>query len=350
MATSLTFTSTAGSYTFSGCDLPVIARRIAGQRQNAAAQLAYRQIEMTFSGFFTGNSHTDLMTKYQALATALKASDMRLTYNDGTNAILSSQAVYIDSLDEPSDWKQYSGQYSFTLHYFEEVTLSYLALAASFVSTVGTFTFSPAPVWSAKTLLGPEDSTSNPYTPFGVEIATEVHVTLDGELFGSSHAALVAKMNSLAAIFTKPGTLNYGSFTNAVRIVSPPSFGPTYPNHFCTYSLTVGYFTTGVYKYKSSKSFTRVHWHPEIKIRKLCPTDVVRLYKESGQTITYNFSLKAADITTARAFLANEAYNSIIPGGVEVEGGMEDWQESTNTINVTAIKYYLTPVLSNVED
>lgn len=54
-------------------------------------------------------------------------------------------SVYVEGFTDPVDWKQYDGEYTLTLYYFDEHThpTGDLGIAASYVTTAGTYTFDP---------------------------------------------------------------------------------------------------------------------------------------------------------------------------------------------------------------
>jgi hypothetical protein len=68
----------------------------------------------------------------------------------------------------------------------------------------------------------------------------------------------------------------------------------------------------------------------------------------SAQTITYKLRIKAENIATCRSLLAIEAENLIQPGGIEMPGGSEEWDEDDPTVDINIIKWYSEAVIANL--
>lgn len=344
------FTSPRGVFNFAMHDMPTIGRRIVYKRPNESGSAFYLTIAMTLTGWFEGDEHAEIVAKYKALCDTLRATDVKVTYFDGQVTVLDDKIVFIDDIAEPDDWKQYTGDYSLNFHYFEEIqTGSYLNVSASYSSPSGSYMFEHTPLWSSKSENVRSDWGGRSSTPGGVPLGSKINITLDGELAASSHANMIAKIEAMKQAFKSDGTLNYGYWSDSVKVVSPPSFGPTLPYFVCPYQIVVGYTSAGLYEFSSTRTFGRINQMPDIRKRKFCPTDFVRENRPSGQEITYELSARGGSLQQVRTLLRAEAINLVIPGGIEMEGGTEVWDDMLNKITISIKKYHVAPVLQNIE-
>ena len=58
--------------------------------------------------------------------------------------------------------------------------------------------------------------------------------------------------------------------------------------------------------------------------------------------------MEAEDLVTARNLIAIEAANFVEPGGLEMQGGTEDWDYDNVRIDLSIIKFYNTGILANI--
>ena len=306
---------------------------------------------MTINGWFEGDSHPEVVEKYQRLIEILKVPDVKVTYFDGNDFVINDQVCFIDNYAEPINWKEYTGDYKVTFHYIEELSHgSYLNLNVSFSSPAGVYTFETTPLWTAKieNVRGSKPG-ANEKSPSGRSVGSIVSVALKGELAANSHNELASKIGLMSNAFSRDGVLNYGIWSNTVDVTSPPSYGPTLPQFVCPFTVAVAYKTESVYEFSATSSYTRIHPMADIRKRKYCPTDYIKLNRDSSQEVTYSLMARGDSIDAARAFLKAEAWNLVIPGGVDMDGGNEVHDEMQNSVTITIKKFYLTPVMPNVD-
>jgi hypothetical protein len=351
MPASITIESSVGTFEFSlEGELPIVSRRMTHRNQSDGLA-AVSLISMSMKGWFEGENHSEVVAKYQQLIAVLKVSDIRVTYFDGNAYVLNEQVCIVESYDEPADWKQYNGDYNISFRYTEELSHgSYLNLNVSYHSPAGSYTFETTPLWSSKSdkVRGSAPG-HDEETPAGVELGEVIAVTLTGELGGQNHNDLSNKMALMRQAFTRDGILNYGVWSNTVDVVSPPQFGPALPHYSCSFSVTVAYKSSYLYEFSAIRTYSRVHNMPDIRKRKHCLTDYVRENRQSSQEVTYVLSGRGDNLSIVRSLLRAVAWNLVTPGGVEMEGGTEVQDDILNKITVTIKRFYLTPILPNIE-
>lgn len=346
----ITIVSTKGQFAFADYDLPLVTRRVTNNRKTDQGH-SRRVVSINLDGFFTGNKHSDVVDKYQKLKNILDVNDAKITYNDGSNNILYDKTVYIDSLNEPQSWKQYSGDYSIAMHYHEEIdnNSTGLGIIASYVSEDGTYTFSPVPLWSRGKKPGRNNWRQSLTTFNGKTIGGDVNIKLQGILVADEHVNLHKKIVELENKFSKDGTLNYGSFSNAVK-VSNVNIGSVFPRDYCEYSIDLNYNSEvdGVHMLSTKRTFSRTTLQPKIRERPFCGDRIIQLFNTSGQRATYRVRLRSSTVDQARSLLADELANLVTSGGIEMDGGSEEWDYDSATVSVTIVKYHSTPILSNI--
>lgn len=348
MAT-LTITSTnGGTYDFGDEELPVIQRGRSYERQSDQGP-SRSKITVGLKGFFEGDMHSEVVAKYQTLLSVLQANDAVLNYHDGVAQVINDR-VYLSSYNEPSDWKQYDGTYDISLYYFDAHAnpTADLGISASYSSSAGSHSFDPVPHWSRSYSKGRSDPHGPNTAPSGAAIQDKVQFVLTGFLTGTSHSDLVSKISSIETALGADGTLTYGDYTDSVRVVDF-KLPNTFPRDYVNYSITFEREVSGIRSIKSKSSFTRIHNFPIIRNRPYCPTpDITTFPRASGQVGTYDIRIDAESVSAARTLLATEAAALIVPGGIEMEGGKEDWDHDKVSVHLNVKKYYATAVNPNL--
>lgn len=348
IVTSMQFVSNTGTYIFDKNNLPLIGRRADYNRLTDQGQAGNRRINVTLNGFFDKNNHKEVVQEYQKLLEVIKCNDAKFTYKVDDVAIIDG-LVYIDGYDEPVDWKQYTGDFSIGLHYFEKPNhlLSDLGILAVYAPEgAAPFKFDPVPHWAGSfkptrpSVYGPRE------TPSGQKIGNEVAVTLTGRLADEDHSKLRIQVDALETALKKDGTLTYGAWTNKVY-VDDFQIPSVFPRNYCDYQIVFRYATEDIIRFNSKRSISRLHNNPKITELPFCGTVRIQQFVPLGQTINYFFSLQAMSIEDARTALTNEMEAMIIPNGIELEGGKEDWDEGECSVTVSCSKYYFPPVIDN---
>lgn len=365
------FASAGGAYQFGPDEVPLFSRRVDYMRPLDQGY-GGRKLICTLSGFFEGKEHTDIIGKYKQLINVIKANDVTFTYR-GDNTTLSDvmveQRVYMDDYVEPTDWKEYQGDYNLTFHYFEQPTAANtLGIIAKYQPKLNSkqqdpakpdiyvsggdpaaYTFDPVPYWDCRLATTREDWHGEKVTAYGRSLANEMSVTLTGRLHSDSHANLKKKIDALHKAFEYDGQLTYGEFINDVKVVDI-SIPTTFPRDYVDYQITLKYNTSGVLKFVSKRRIARLHNFPKITELPWCNTVRVKEFAPLGQQINYYIQLQATSMATCRSLLVNEAKMIVIPNGIELDGGTQEEDDNTNTITLSFSKYYKTPVLSNIEN
>jgi hypothetical protein len=339
--------STAEDYFFADVDMPIMSRRIDNAR---ALDQGHSRVKytVTFSGFFTGNTHDEIIEKYMALEKSLKVNDLQVYYYDGQRELMNYVTCYLDSLNEPGDWKQYDGTYAITLHYFGDVTDSTsLGIQALYTSSVGTYSFLPPPNWSSTK----KPVRKNPYrsrvSGYGNRISDDVVVTLSGFVARDSHSELKAEAELMDSIFAEDGQLDYGEWSDTVRIVSR-NIPTVFPVNYFNYSIQIAYKTEDIHSISSKRIYGMVHKNPKIKERFYCDDIDVKEYGSSGQEVQYDASVSSKTIELARELLAQEVMLLVHPDGVLLKGGTETQDDDALKVSVSFKRYYKTPPLANI--
>lgn len=349
MPVSLSITSPVGTYNFADAskEMPMIGRTVSWIRLDEEGP-SYRRINLSVQGFFEGITHSDVVSKYQALLAVLVANDCTLTYNDGATDIINAKRVYVEGFTDPADWKQYDGEYTLTLYYFDSHThpTADLGIAASYVTTAGTYTFDPPPLWG-RSITPRQDTNASLVTLSGAAIGSLASIDLSGFLTADSHANLKTKMDALQSAFSLDGTLNYGGFTQAVK-TGPVVFPQSYPRLNVNYNITLTYNVNQIITLDLQRDFSRIHSHPTIVERHFCASRRILFGNSSGQYVRYSGRIQADTINNARTLLATEMALFVIGGGIEMEGGSQRENPRNASIDIDFVKFYSVPVLANM--
>ncbi len=361
MPASMTLTSTNGGL-FTFADLPLISRGVAYMRRHPSVPTDRKKISVVLSGFFTGNTHAEIMDQYEALKAVVSDSKVAWVYNDGVSEIANGP-VYIESYSEPSSWKQYEGDYRLTFSYYEKQSTPF-PFVVSFVKTGGspTLTFSPIPVWARVIKPNKMSTTGRTLTPAGENIGSEVTINLQGSIVDTSLSAddpaatsanvILAQQNTFEAALENfgtgvSGTLNYGPFSQTCYVESF-GFAPGSLQDYTDYDIVLKYFTEAVMKLSATVSYDRIHNNPKIEERPYCGDRRITFGNVSGQVVNYSIKLWADSIVNARNLLADEVATLVAGGGIELPGGIELWNYDTASVAVTIKKFHDAYILANL--
>ena len=333
-------------------NLPLVERRIINERRLTEGA-STRTRSFNLSGFFTGDTHDEVMQKFNLLHAICSDNTVFVSYTDGVNIILQDQMMYVDSINEPGDWKQYIGDYQIEMHYREEPlnNANDLIIAASYIpDDAPVYNFELPPFWKSSTAPSRRDTNQRRSSPAGERIGDNVEVTLTGSLTAANPQALKVKMDTMTAAFQADGILNYNNWSNKVRVVSAPVFDESFPTQVVRYTITLSYNNAKIHSMSSKRTITRIHQFPKIRDRIYCNNRKITLFDlKSGQTITYSISIKADDTQIARTILINEVANMIHPNRVEMPGGTEDQDDDSGTVSIKVIKFYDKPIYDNID-
>lgn len=347
-------------YDFSKDELPLISRRISNDRLDDQGP-SIRRIDVTLNGFHTGKNLAEVQAKHKGLIVFLRSNELTLTYTDGVSTIVDQQVCWVDDYNEPSEWRQYSGNYTIALHYFEEAEATNIeTIQCSLVNSLGTLTLDPAPLFAINAGRSQGSFRASDLTPANAAavfnqqdierpITREAVITLEGFMTGLFPDALVAKRNNMLNMTQKKVTLNYGSYTTPATVLRV-NFPPTFPRRKCYYTLELQTdLGVGVRFLSTTRDIPRVHRNPLIRERPQCnlPPYVMESGL-SGQEIHYGFSILGDSMAAMRATLRTEAAYAIFPGGYEMPGGVMREDDDAMSINLTIIKFYPTPIIPNL--
>lgn len=362
MPASMTLTSTNGGL-FTFADLPLISRGVAYMRSHPSVPTDRKKIAVVLSGFFTGNTHAEIMDQYEALKAVVSDSKAIWVYNDGVS-VIANGPVYIESFNEPSSWKQYEGDYRLTLSYYEKQAGLH-PFVVSFIKTGDspTLTFSPVPTWARVIKPNKMSTTGRTLTPAGKNIGSEVTINLQGSMVDASLSVDGPAASSYIAVYGQQvafkaalenfgegtsGTLNYGSFSQTCYVESF-GFAPGALQDYTDYNIVLKYYTADVMKLSAKIRYGRIHNNPKIEERPYCGDRRITFGNVSGQEINYNIKLWAGSVLNARDLLAEEVAVLVAGGGIELPGGSELWDYDTASVAVTIKKFHNAYILANIE-
>lgn len=349
---SMQFTSVKGDFIFTKDEMPLLGRRIEYMRQSDQGY-SNRRVNCDMSGFFDRRHHADVMAAYKLLIDIIKANDALFVYTTtdplGVVTDIIRKRVYVDNYADPADWKEYQGDWTLSFHYFEppDFSLADLGIVASYQTAATLYPFEQTPNWSHSLKPNRTSFRASRFTPSGGTISSEATITLTGTLTADDHAALSVKVNNLLQALQLDGTLHYGAWSSQAR-VDGYEIPQTFPRDYCNYSITFKYDITNIYSFKATRSFSRLHSFPKIKEYPYCGTRRIQTFFPSAQTVKYYIHIQSASLAAARSLLANEAMLLITPGGLEMEGGTEDWDDTELSVTLNCTKFYDPPLLSNL--
>ena len=303
---------------------------------------AYRKITVTLSGFMYGTDSGAVASLFNTLRALVGKSDTTLTITDNGTAVYANQKVWVASYNEPED-KEYArnriGDYSITLYYFSDAIEADKAIPCSFNG----YTFPKTPKWG-------RNLKENRDSPTSVKRGATIGIQLSGYIFGDTHAtvmaAALAMQDAMRGDADGKGTLVYGDFSQLVYFVDC-DLDPTVVNNVIQYTIKFEYYSSSIIKLSRKVSIPRVHYNPVITEEPFCDRRLVELMNLSSQTITYTFAMQSTTIAGCRALLATEVYNTVEPGGLEMPGGVEEWDLENNSVNLSIVKFYNAPIIAN---
>jgi hypothetical protein len=304
------------------------------------------RVDMTLHGFFLSEegSHEDIINRFIALESFLENGMLLLEHRIDDTTLSDDRPVYTNGINKPENWDTWNGEFSFSLYYFkdspDDTGDNGLQISANYVHGGGTYTFEKTPVWS-------HGIRPNRASHRAENLGSTATITLRGRLFADSHEALMTKIGTISDAFNRDGILNYGEASYIVR-AGGIECGPSFPRNHAPYTITLHYDIGTLVHLSAKTRFSRIHQNPLIKEKPLCNERIIKLRNTSGQTVSWSISITAADIATARALLTTELSNRIFPGGVELAGGEEEWDEDSISVQCTVSKFYDTPVLANM--
>lgn len=349
MATMTIQHETLGTYTFPQEKIPLVSRRITAEKVHPQSG-GHRRIDITLSGYFSGANHTAIMAQYESLISFCNGNRVLLTYHDGTNSILNNQPVYIETISDPSQWKQRLGDYTITGYYFATFDPSFSGLVSSFQSPAGTFSFPQLPVLQINKQRARDSARGWENLPSGAQIGAEVRLLVVGEICANSHADLLTLRSQLDTAASRDGTLNYGSMSFACHSQGV-QWMPTVPLNYWPFQLELVYFITGLTKFNAEIDYPRITTDPVIHENPLCLNPPYVAHKNTssqGQLVSYHFEAEGESLSTMRTLLLNEINALVYPNGIEIKGGHEHHNIQEPRITIDFQKYYYPPVLANL--
>lgn len=343
MAFGMSISSSAGTFTFDSenNDVPKFGREVEYIRLDPQGP-SLRRVVITLTGQWLKDDLTEIMDVYDDLCNVLKANNVNFSYDDGSTAHYAAKRMQVERYTEPDEWKQYDGTFVIVLYYFESHTAS-LGITVSY----GGYTFEHVPTWSRKIT----PSRKNLYfttSPAGQTLGSVGEIQLRGFLTASAHAALKTKIDALEAALATNATLTYGSFVQDCAVFDR-SIVETVPDTQAFFTIDLQYAIGDIINLSVKRRFSRLHRNPVIKEKPLCNSRVIKFMNLSGQVIDYSMSIQAASVTQCRTLLTTEVSNAVFFGGFELEGGFEEWDEDTYTVNVLIKKFYNSFILANMQ-
>lgn len=340
-----------------GPNFPVFGRTfdyIRGDDQGPS----FRRIRISLAGFIEGDHSEEVLTLYQLLKDKVGINDTTFTYIDDSVpgyspggvsgvTIYDEQKVWIGSYNEPIDGefgKNASGDYSIELYHFQqtddnlEITVSY-----------GSYTFEHPPTWARRI----KPNRDNPNGPMRGSTAT---ISLAGFLVADTHEELRTKMDALEAAFQADNTLHYGDFSQTCRLIDC-NIPRHVPVNYCFFEIELLYTLEDIVTLRRKAIIGRIHHNPVITEEPFCDRRLIEFMNRSGQSITYQLYIEVkppeppstlTGLALARQLLAMEIGSWIEPGGIEMPGGTEEWDEDRVSVSLNVTKFYRTPVISNL--
>jgi hypothetical protein len=336
---------TSTEYDFSPL-YPVWSKELTPERDDPQGPAVLHKVSMNIKGFFVSEtgSHKEIIDRYLALETFLSHGNLLLNHSVGATVLASDKIVYTSGIQKPEDWDTWTGEYSFNIYYFQEATDHFtsngLGVTATYVTNSGTYTFEKAPQWGRKIKL-------NRGSHRAENVGSTAFITLRGKIYANDHASLMTKINELESAFIKDGVLNYGSISVNARAVDI-DIAPAFIRNYASYTISLAYDLYSETELRVTTRFTRVHNNVLIKEKPLCNERSIQLMNRSGQTVTWNISVKSDTISNARALLGSECVARITSGGYEIGGGEETWDENEMSVSVSITKFFDTPILENL--
>lgn len=329
-----------------GPDFPLYSTAYAYTRDGEQGS-SFRRVNITLNSFVEGEGCDAVMALYKTLRNKVGMNDTTFTYIQDSVTVHDNKKVWIDSYNEPEDneyGKAASGDYSITLYYFENNNND-LGIPCSF----GSYIFEKPPKWS-------RDFFTNKSTPYSTYtgLAKIGVITLSGHLFGETHSQLMGKIEQFQNAFTGTpqgvnGTLlTYGDFSKFCYVEKGSQINPEVIANFAYYDIKLFYYTGDIIDFSYKVNASRIHLNPVIDEKPFCNTRTIQLMNESGQTVTYTMSCTSKTLEKAKEIINTELMNAVEPGGVEMPGGDQDYDQDNGRVTVKVTKFYNNPVFANL--
>lgn len=320
-----------------GSNFPLVSRTYEPIRVSEQGP-SFKKVTIILSGFVEGLNSEEVVEVTEIIAAIAALNDTLFTYINGGETLYDDKKVYISGYSEPQDAehaRNRAGDYSISLYYFEN-SLDDVDITC----TYGAYTFDKTPKWG-------RDISQNRESPRGELRGSTATITLSGVLYEDNHSDLMASIAALTAAFNQDALLTYGVFAQTVRS-SGVSISEEVMSQYAYFSVNLSYDIGEVVELRKKRSFSRIHNNPVITDQPFCDTRIIDFMNLSGQFVTYRMSLAAETIATARGLLSTELAGWVEPGGIEMPGGTEDWDEDNASVQVSIIKFYNTGILANI--
>lgn len=306
---------------------------------------SFRKVNISLAGFIQGRNSEEVLEIYEIIATVGALNDTLFTYKDGLHTVHDNKKVYVAGYAEPQDGehaKYRVGDYSISLYYYEDSVDS-----IGIECTYGDYTFDKTPKWGRSFTRNRESHRSPEPAGEGLIQGSTSTVTLSGIIFRENHADLMAAIDELTEAFSEDRTLTYGVFSQSVH-VSGVDIAEDVKSQFAFFSINLTYDIGEIVELRRKISFSRIHNNTVITEQPFCNSRLIQHMNVSGQFVTYRLSLTAENIVTARNLISVEAANLVEPGGIEMQGGEEGWDEDNARVDLTIIKFYNSAILPNI--
>lgn len=342
MAASMKVSNANGEFDFAanGC-IPVYGRDFEYVRFDPQGP-SIKRIKVTLNGIFLGDTLDEIMSQYQELSAILDYNDVQFTYGDGVSAIYSGKQMQIESYSEPQDWKEYDGEFNLELYYYDAHSDS-LPIAASY----GSYQFESTPSWGRAV----DTNRSNQYfleSPSGQAFGKTMKIELKGQLTADNYHDLQAKIDDLYEAFSEDRTLTYGDFVVPVHI-GQHSIIEIVPEKLAYFQVALTYQLGDLVSLDIRVRYSRLHRNPVITEMPLCDARIIKLMNLSGQDVDYAISARSTNIPLARSLVSAEVAFLVVPGGIEMPGGSEEWDYTNIGVSVNIKKFHNAYVLSNMQ-
>ena len=196
-----------GTYTFS--PVPQIGIRASNARLGEMKfGPATQECVITLSGYLFGATHAEVATAVMALRVAMAQGGKAFYWHDGTTEQINLACQPIAG-DIPEDWWQYEARYTITIQYYPGDEWN--SAHGQAVSYNG-YSFDPIPI------LG-RDYSPQRDNARDTRRGSAMQITLQGFIQKGSWAANYTSWNLLQTACATDGTLTYGVFVQAVRVV-----------------------------------------------------------------------------------------------------------------------------------
>lgn len=327
-------------------NMPLFSSRVSTSRKDG---IAIKKCDVTLTGFVRGVNHFSIRTLLESIRAMQSHNHLFFWYLVDNIAIVDN-LVYIDSVSEPTDWKEYNAKYVIQMHYFtcpcEDDVIDRPVTAITPGGEL--YTFEPQPTFSITSSNIRQASHGRIETVYGDKIGVKITRAFTGILCSTNNRYLTEKMDKLKEVVRDHFVLRYGEWSDWVFVESPPSFELSDFNNHAIYKFTVSHYDSEIEQIKSKITFTRPHNFVKVTPRLYCAKTDIDEFHESGQYITYSLTLKSIDTERTREHLGKEFEMMIVGGGKHMSGGRESWNED-DSMTVTARFYYEKAVLPLVE-